>query len=61
MLVMIGRFQARHVQEINAAHEFAPTQNLPDKTFHAGQIQPALSISLLGGLNHFKRMQQLEV
>ena len=61
MAVVVGFFESRHVQKINAANKFAPAQHLPDEALNAGQRQTALVQSRFGGVNHFKGMQQFEV
>jgi hypothetical protein len=45
VVVVVGSFQAWHVQKINPADELAPTQDLPNETFDAGQAQAAFEIA----------------
>ena len=50
-----------HVEPVHAAHEFAPPQNLSNKTFGAGHINPALAVSGLSFLDHLQWVQQMQV
>ena len=47
-----------HVQPVNAAHEFTPAQDLPDKSFHCRQWRVTVAVGRLGGVHHFARVQQ---
>ena len=51
----------RHLRPVNAAHVFAPAQNLADKAFDRRQRRGACAVGGLGGGHHFARAQQLEV
>jgi len=52
---------AGHVQPINAAHVFAPTENLTDEALHARQRCGAIRAGRFGGSNDVARVEQLQI
>eukprot|EP01038_Epipyxis_sp_PR26KG_P017919 gene17919-25066_t len=59
--VMVRLFQARHVFPVNAADEFAPSQNLPDKSFRTFKRHIAVAVRFFSLCDHFTRVQQMQV
>ena len=51
----------RHVEPINAAHEFPPAQNLPDKSFHGVQGRRTCPVCLLRRAAQSRRVQQPQI
>ena len=52
---------SRHLGPVDAAGVFAPAENLPNETFHAGQWRMPVAVSRFGASHHFARVQQLQV
>lgn len=52
---------SRHFQPIDAIDEFAPADDLPDKTFNGGERGGSGSIGFLSGLDAFHGSQQSDV
>ena len=51
----------RHPQPVEAPNVFAPAQDLPDETFHRGQVGAACTPGRLRGFDHFKWRQELQI
>ena len=51
----------RHAGPVDAAHIFAPAQDLADEALHAGQGRACVVQGVLGCGNHLAWIEQLEV
>jgi hypothetical protein len=52
---------AGHLRPVDAAHVFAPAQDLADEAFHRRQRRMAAAVRGFGRGHHLARVQQLEV
>jgi hypothetical protein len=52
---------AGHEAPVDAAHAFAPAEDLPDETFHRRQRGAAFTIGPLGGGDGVTRVEQLQI
>jgi hypothetical protein len=59
--VLVGLGQRRHLPPIDAAHEFAPAENLPDEAFGGSERHAAGFVGGDGGGDYRARVEQLEV